>query len=127
MKILVTGATGYIGSHVCRLLKEYGHYVTGWDINIHGEYNNVNAYCDEFYKVDVTKYCWGSYDAVIHLAAESHVDRSIKDPSAFIRTNVFGTVNLLNAAIGILSVVASNSNPSGISKIVSAWLIQTCD
>jgi UDP-glucose 4-epimerase len=55
MKVLVAGATGNIGSHVCELLKQHGHYVIGWDTNIWGDYNNIEAYCDEFYKYDVTK------------------------------------------------------------------------
>ena len=44
-KVLVTGATGYIGSHVVKLLAEMGHEVHGIDINFHGEHNNVEKYC----------------------------------------------------------------------------------
>jgi UDP-glucose 4-epimerase len=96
MKVLVTGATGYIGSHVCKLLKEHGHHVTGWDINIHGEYNDIRAYCDEFRHYDVTKDVRGKFDAVIHLAGRSVVPQSLLEPTEYYRVNVMGTANLLD-------------------------------
>jgi len=98
MKILVTGATGYIGSHVCRLLKQNGHFVEGWDTNIHGEHNDVSAYVDVLDPVDVTcPYAvHGTYDAVVHLAGRSVVPQSLKEPSEYYRVNVGGTDNLLS-------------------------------
>lgn len=96
MKVLVTGATGYIGSHVCKLLKEHGHHVTAWDTNIHGEYNDIRAYCDEFRHYDVTKDVRGEYDTVVHLAGRSVVPDSLREPTEYYRVNVMGTANLLD-------------------------------
>lgn len=97
MKVLVTGATGYIGSHVTKLLKEYGHYVEAWDINIHGEHNDIGAYVDNFASIDITsKNVYGSYDAVVHLAGKSVVPNSLKEPTEYYRVNTMGTANMVD-------------------------------
>lgn len=95
MKVLVTGASGYIGSHVCRLLKEHGHRITGWDLQIHGEHNDVAAYCDLYQQYDITEYVIGQYDAVVHLAGRSVVPESMRIPTEYYRVNVMGTANIL--------------------------------
>lgn len=110
--ILITGGAGFIGSHVVRrLVKNYpGYRILNLDaLTYAGNLENLKD-IDQlpnytFIKGDITdsglvNQLFASYpvDGVIHLAAESHVDRSITDPSAFIRTNIFGTFNLLHAA-----------------------------
>jgi len=110
--ILITGGAGFIGSHVVRLfVKKYSDYkIFNLDkLTYAGNLENLLDIADfpnyEFIKGDITdipfinnlfeKY---NFDGVIHLAAESHVDRSITNPMEFINTNIGGTVNLLNAA-----------------------------
>ncbi len=110
--ILVTGGAGFIGSHVVRLLvNKYPNYkILNLDaLTYAGNLENLKDLEDNpnygFIKGDITDER-GVTDifqryrphGVIHLAAESHVDRSISDPLAFIRANIIGTVNLLNAA-----------------------------
>lgn len=112
MNILITGGAGFIGSHVTRLfVNTYNDYqIYNLDaLTYAGNLENLkdieNKSNYSFLKADINdpetifslfkKY---QFDAVIHLAAESHVDRSITDPLSFLRTNIFGTVNLLNAA-----------------------------
>ncbi len=110
--ILITGGAGFIGSHVVRkFVNKYANYkIVNLDaLTYAGNLENLkdieNAANYEFVKADITNAVqilevFKKYrpDGVIHLAAESHVDRSIADPSAFVMTNVIGTVNLLNAA-----------------------------
>ena len=111
-KLLITGGAGFIGSHVVRLfVNKYPDYqICNVDLLTYaGNLENLadveNQPNYRFIRADITDpqamqqvFQEVRPDAVIHLAAESHVDRSIKDPMAFIYTNVVGTVNLLNAA-----------------------------
>ena len=111
-KVLITGGAGFIGSHVVRrFVNRYPEYqIFNLDaLTYAGNLENI-ADIEEmpnytFIKGDITDEAFISelflqhkFDRVIHLAAESHVDRSISDPLAFVRTNIIGTVNLLNAA-----------------------------
>ena len=109
--IIVTGGAGFIGSHVVRLfVNKYPSYliVNADALTYAGNLENLkdiqHASNYQFERADInaeenidalfSKY---QFDAVIHLAAESHVDRSIIDPLAFVKTNVLGTAILLNA------------------------------
>ena len=110
--ILITGGAGFIGSHVVRrfVAKYNDYHIYNLDaLTYAGNLENLvdieKAPNYTFVKGDITDEVFISdlfqkhqFDSVIHLAAESHVDRSIEDPMAFVRTNVIGTVNLLNAA-----------------------------
>lgn len=110
--ILITGGAGFIGSHVVRLMvNSYPHYrIVNLDkLTYAGNLANLFDVRDKpnyrFVKADICDFdamlrVFEAYqiDSVIHLAAESHVDRSITDPFSFARTNVMGTLNLLESA-----------------------------
>lgn len=112
MNILITGGAGFIGSHVVRLFLEVfpeshiynldaltyaGNLENLADVEASSNYTFIKGDINDapFLMTLFSKY---QFDKVIHLAAESHVDRSIKNPLAFVQTNVIGTLNLLNAA-----------------------------
>ena len=112
MNILITGGAGFIGSHVVRLflnnfpsdkiynldaLTYAGNLENLRDIESRSNYEFIKADINDTDQINCLfeKY---KFDKIIHLAAESHVDRSILDPLAFVSTNIIGTINLLNAA-----------------------------
>src|ERR1700712_4676961 len=111
-KIVITGGAGFIGSHVvCRFLKNNPGYtiINLYKMTYAGNLANLKDIEHlpnyRFVKGDITDtefinqlFATEQPDAVIHLAAESHVDRSIASPLEFVMTNVVGTVTLLNAA-----------------------------
>jgi dTDP-glucose 4,6-dehydratase len=140
MKILVTGGSGFIGSNLVRLLvEEKGESVINLDkLTYAGNAESLADldgnpnYC--FEQVDLCDaaalnavFVKHQPDAVMHLAAESHVDRSIDGPGEFIQTNIIGTFNLLQASLQYwrslpeagdskLEVTDSGEGPSGISN-----------
>ena len=110
--ILVTGGAGFIGSHLVRLLvnKYPGYHIVNMDVltyagnldnlkDIQSKENYTFVKCD-ICDIENVKQVFIDHkiDSVIHLAAESHVDRSIEDPFSFAQTNVMGTLSLLQAA-----------------------------
>jgi len=110
--ILITGGAGFIGSHVVkRFVNNYPHYnIINLDkLTYAGNLENLRdieyASNYQFIKGDISDeefinqlFKEYTFHGIIHLAAESHVDRSITNPTEFIKTNIIGTVNLLNAA-----------------------------
>ena len=117
--IIITGGAGFIGSHVVRLfVSKYPDYriVNVDKLTYAGNLENLRDVEREpnyvFVRADICDYERMSHlmreyraDGVIHLAAESHVDRSIRDPFTFARTNVLGTLALLEAARVILGIL----------------------
>ena len=112
MRILVTGGCGFIGANLTRyLINETAHHVINLDkLTYAGNPHSLSDIADsdryEFVQADIAapaqiREIFQSVDpdAVAHLAAESHVDRSIDGPSEFIQTNVVGTFNLLDSAL----------------------------
>ena len=113
MRLLITGGCGFIGSHLVRRTVRDGHDVLNVDcLTYAGRPESVADVADEpnyaFAKIDLVDapevdaaVADFRPDAVLHLAAESHVDRSIEDPTRFLRTNVLGTDHLLRAALNL--------------------------
>jgi len=124
-RILVTGGAGFIGSALClHLVRDLGHHVINVDkLTYAAKLENLaeihNSPLYEFYQLDIADrealakvMTDGQVDGIIHLAAESHVDRSIDGPADFINTNIIGTYQLLEAARGYYGSLSGDKKAS---------------
>ena len=109
MKVLVTGGAGFMGSDLVRKLVREDYKVCIADkLTYAGDLERVREVSEriDFYQIDIANseeveevFSMEKPDVIVHYAAETHVDRSILDPDAFVRTNVVGTLNLLRASM----------------------------
>ena len=132
--IIITGGAGFIGSHVVRLfVNKYPEYkIINLDkLTYAGNLANLKDIEDrpnyKFVKMDICDFEWvlklmqeEQVDGIIHLAAESHVDRSIKDPFTFAQTNVMGTLSLLQAAKAYWEPLGWRMDEGALSQTSSA-------
>jgi dTDP-glucose 4,6-dehydratase len=123
MRFLITGGSGFIGSNLVRHLIAQGHEVCNVDALTYA--GNPGSLADleqhsayRFFKLDIASgvglsalFAQTAPDAVLHLAAESHVDRSIDGPGQFIQTNIVGTFHLLQAALGYYRSLGPDQAP----------------
>jgi UDP-glucuronate decarboxylase len=102
MKILVTGGTGFIGSHLCKRLLEEGHYVICLDNNFTGNMNNIKELRTnpnfEFIRHDITEPIRIEVEQIYHLACPASPDAYQYNPIKTVKTNVIGTLNVLGLA-----------------------------
>lgn len=99
LKVLITGVTGYIGSHLAKVLYEAGHHIDGLDLEWK-KHNDVSRYCHRILIKDVTKHiCDEDYDVIVHLAGLIQVEESVAHPTKYYSTNLGGTVNMLRQNI----------------------------
>jgi UDP-glucose 4-epimerase len=130
MHILVTGCNGYIGSHLVERLAQDGHQITGWDINVHGESNDVSKYLSEYRPIDIREHIVGSFDAIVHLAGLAAVAESVASPFKYYDTNIIGTWNMLRHTYSDHFLFASTSSawemasPYARSKVAAEDVIR---
>src|SRR5215216_4854011 len=107
MRILITGAAGFLGSHLCEKYVQDGNVVYGIDNLMNGNLNNIRTLLhnknfkfihDDIRRNEVYHKLPNDMDAIIHLAAQIHVDRSIVNPEETFKINVEGTLKLLEFA-----------------------------
>lgn len=132
-KVLVTGAEGYIGSHLVKMLAEHGGFeISVMDTRFHEEYNNIECYIDytEMFDDVTGRIMYEEYDSIVHLAGRSVVPQSLREPSEYYRVNTMGTDNLIESTYTENFIFASTSSafemksPYARSKVAAEDIIK---